>query len=429
MSAEETGLNARLRPIGRYVITRELGSGATSRVYLAHDPASGNDVALKLYYRDNVRPKRANTRRKVFANEARLVGRLVHSNIVRVTDSGESPEGAYIVSEYLRGAEPLSIHTHLAGRLPQRRVAELLFACARALDYAHRNGIVHRDVKASNILLTAEGEPKLIDFGVAMFSSLDTCTVTGLVGSPSYMAPEQIRDGTATPRSDIYSLGVVGYELLSARLPFYGQNLSHLIHQIIYGTPRPLSRLRTNVSPILERIIGKAMEKDPDRRFADARVMAAQLAHAATQIEQRSRQQDVHVRFDVARHLPFFRDFGYREVWEAVNHGDWLRYAEGDLIAAAKSDERVLYIVVTGEVALTRDGTLVERLQRGHTFGELALLAGRARVTSARATLPTQIMRLDSEQLAATSDACQLAFHKLFNEALLQRLTGAGSKG
>lgn len=410
------------RAIGRYVITRELGSGATSRVFLAHDPVSGSDVALKLYHGDDVRPERAHTRRRVFANEAQLVGKLVHPNIVRVIDSGSGPQGAYIVSEYLHGAEPLSLHTRLAGRLAQQRVAEVLFACARALDYAHRRGIVHRDIKASNILVSAEGTPKLIDFGVAMFSSTDTHTVSGLVGSPAYMAPEQVRDGKATARSDIYSLGVVGYELLSARLPFYGQNLSHLIHQVVYATPRPLSRLRTNVSGALEAIVSKAMEKDPERRFASAQIMAAQLARASTELEQETKKEDARSRFDIARHLPFFRNFGYREVWEAVDHSDWLGFGEGDLIAQAGSREQALYIVVAGAVTLERDGREVEQLQRGHTFGELALLSGRARVTDARAALPTQLMRLDAQQLEATSNACQLAFQKLFNEALLRRL-------
>src|SRR5690625_5088252 len=109
-----------------------------------------------------------------------------------------------------------------------------------------------------------------------MFSGDDTRTVTGLLGSPSYMAPEQVRDGEATARSDIYSLGVVGYELLGASLPFYGKNLSHLIHQIMYATPRPLSRLRVNVAPALETIIARAMEKEPGRRFPNAQAMAVQ---------------------------------------------------------------------------------------------------------------------------------------------------------
>lgn len=422
MSASVRDIGNEARRIGRYVITRELGNGATSRVFLAHDPANGSDVALKLYHGSEFRPERARMRRKLFANEAQLVGKLMHPNIVRVLDSGESDEYAYIVSEYLRGAESLRLHTRLAGRLAQQRVAEILFACARGLDHAHKNGLVHRDIKSSNILVTADGTPKLIDFGIAMFSGDNTRTVTGMLGSPSYMAPEQVRDGEATARSDIYALGVVGYELLAARLPFYAQNLSHLIHQIMYATPRPLSRLRANVAPALEAIVGRAMEKDPEQRFPNAQAMAVQLARAVAELKNDGGQENFHARFDIARHLPFFHDFGYREVWEAVSHADWLSYGEGGEIATAGSRDCALYIVVTGEVTLEKGEQSVDHLRRGDTFGELALLSGRTRVTTARAALPTRLMRLDAEQLAATSHACQLAFHKLFNDALIRRL-------
>lgn len=424
MNASVKDIGNQPQRIGRYIITRELGSGATSRVFLAHDSASGSDVALKLYHGDDVRPERARTRRRLFSNEAHLAGKLDHPNIVRVLDSGESGEHAYIVSEYLRGAESLRLHTRLAGRLSQHRVAELLFACARGLDYAHGHGLVHRDIKASNILVTAEGVPKLIDFGIAMFSGDETRTVTGLLGSPSYMAPEQVRDGEATARSDIYSLGVVGYELLSARLPFYGKNLSHLIHQIMYATPRPLSRLRANVSPALEAIIARAMEKDPERRYPNVQAMAVQLARAVSALKNNARKDDFDTRFDIARHLPFFRDFGYGEVWDAVSHADWLSYEEGSEVSPAGDNERALYIVVSGEVTLGAEGRRADHLHRGDTFGELSLLTGRPRVTTARATLPTRLIRLDASQLAATSNACQLAFYKFFNEALVRRITG-----
>ncbi len=408
--------------IGHYVITRELGRGSTSRVYLAHDSERGADVALKLYHGDDVRPERAHTRRKLFANEARLAGELHHPNIVQVFDSGETDDKAYIVTEYLRGAEALGAHARLGSLLPKRRVVEILFACAKALDYAHGRGVVHRDIKPSNILLMPDGTPKIIDFGIAVMSLTGTQTVTGLVGSPSYMAPEQVRDGAASVHSDIYSLGVVGYELLSGKRPFYGENLSHLMHQIIYATPRPLARLRASVSPELEAIIARAMEKEPARRFPNALAMAAQLARVAAKFEHEAGRLEPRDRFDIARHLPFFRDFGYAEVWEAVSCADWRDYAEGEEIVAVGSLERVFYIVITGEVALECDGRCMRQLYRGGTFGELTLLAGRARVTTARALTPALVMRVDAAQLETTSAACRLAFYKVFNRALLRRL-------
>jgi len=414
------------RHTGRYVMTRELGRGSTSVVYLAHDPQRGSDVALKLYHGTEVRPERAETRRKLFTNEARLAGELNHPNLVPVLEAGQSGDDAYIVTEYLRGAEPLSAHTQLANLLPQRRVVEILFACAKGLDYAHSKGVVHRDIKPSNILLMADGNPKIIDFGVAIHDRLTgTQSITGLVGSPSYMAPEQVKDGTATALSDIYSLGVVGYELISGKRPFYGDNLSHLVHQIIYATPQPLGKLRASILPALERVIERAMEKDPARRFPNGLAMAAQLARVLAEFEERAGQLDLQDRFDIARHLPFFKDFGYAEVWEAISHSTWRNYAAGDELIAAGSGKRVFFVIISGEVILYREGRQVDLLRRGETFGELALLAGRPRVTTVKAVAPVLAMSLEAKQLESASTECQLAFYKVFMRALLRRLAVA----
>ncbi len=414
-----------LERIGHYVITRVLGRGSTSTVYLAHDLQCGTDVALKLYHPDNVRPERAHTRRKLYGNEARLAGELNHPNLVLVLDAGVSGDDAYIVTEYLRGATPLNVYTRLIDLLPQQKVAEILFACAKALDYAHHRGIVHRDIKPSNILLMPDGTPKIIDFGVAVHSLTGTQTVTGLVGSPSYMAPEQVKSGTATALSDLYSLGVVGYELLSSKRPFYGENLSHLVHQIIYATPPPLLKLRSSVPRALASVIERAMEKEPSRRFPNALAMAALLARVVSGFEQDAGQLELQDRFDIVRHLPFFRDFSYAAVWEAVTHSDWRNYGEGEEVATADTNERAFHIVVSGELALERDGRQIDLLRRGETLGALSLMAGRAIRSRAVALSPVLGMRVDAAQLEAMSVECQLAFQKVFNRGLLRQLAAA----
>ncbi len=414
-----------LERIGHYVITRVLGRGSTSTVYLAHDLQCGTDVALKLYHPDNVRPERAHTRRKLYGNEARLAGELNHPNLVLVLDAGVSGDDAYIVTEYLRGATPLNVYTRLIDLLPQQKVAEILFACAKALDYAHHRGIVHRDIKPSNILLMPDGTPKIIDFGVAVHSLTGTQTVTGLVGSPSYMAPEQVKSGTATALSDLYSLGVVGYELLSSKRPFYGENLSHLVHQIIYATPPPLLKLRSSVPRALASVIERAMEKEPSRRFPNALAMAALLARVVSGFEQDAGQLELQDRFDIVRHLPFFRDFSYAAVWEAVTHSDWRNYGEGEEVATADTNEHAFHIVVSGELALERDGRQIDLLRRGETLGALSLMAGRAIRSRAVALSPVLGMRVDAAQLEAMSVECQLAFQKVFNRGLLRQLAAA----
>ena len=414
-----------LERIGRYVITRELGRGSTSVVYLAHDVERGSDVAVKLYHPDHVRPERAHTRKKLFVNEARLAGELNHPNLVSVLDAGTSGDDAYIVTEYLRGATPLSAYTRLIDLLPQQQVAEILFACAKALDYAHRRGVIHRDIKPSNILLMPDGTPKIIDFGVAVHSLTGTQTVTGLVGSPSYMAPEQVKNGTATAASDIYSLGVVGYELLTSKRPFYGENLSHLVHQIIYATPPPLLKLRASAPRALANLIERSMEKDPERRFPNALAMAAVLARVVSEFEQDAGRLELQDRFDIVRHLPFFRDFSYAAVWEAVSHSGWHNYEEGEEMLASGTHERAFYIVISGELALERDGRQIDVLRRGETLGALSLLAGRAVRSRAVALSSVLVMRMDAAQLESMSAECQLAFQKVFNKDLLRQLAAA----
>ncbi|HYW77570.1 MAG TPA: protein kinase [Gammaproteobacteria bacterium] len=421
----ETAKQRGFERIGRYVITRELGRGSTSIVYLAHDVERGSDVAVKLYHPDHVRPERAHTRRKLFVNEARLAGELNHPNLVSVLDAGTSGEDAYIVTEYLRGATPLSAYTRLIDLLPQQQVTEILFACAKALDYAHRRGVIHRDIKPSNILLMPDGMPKIIDFGVAVHSLTGTQTVTGLIGSPSYMAPEQVKNGTATALSDIYSLGVVGYELLTSKRPFYGENLSHLVHQIIYATPPPLLKLRASVPRALADLVERAMEKDPEKRFPNALAMAAVLARVVSEFEQDAGRLELQDRFDIVRHLPFFRDFSYAAVWEAVSHSGWHNYEEDEEVLAAGTHARAFYVVVSGELALERDGRQIDVLRRGETLGALSLLAGRAVRSRAVALSPLLVMRIDAAQLEAMSAECQLAFHKVFNKDLLRQLAAA----
>lgn len=408
--------------IGRYELLRELGRGSTGVVYLARDDECDGEVALKLYHSPALRPERAAARRKLFLNEARLVGALSHPNIVPVLDAGEIGGNAYIVSRYVRGAEPLSNHTRLTQLLPQRRVVDVLFSCAKALDYAHRRGVVHRDIKPSNVLMSFEGTPMIADFGISVHAETGENAVEGLVGSPSYMAPEQVRYGAATAASDVYALGVLGYELIAGQRPFRGESLSHLVHEVIYASPRPLSQLRANVAPALEGVIARAMEKDPERRFAGALTMAAELARVRAAMGEDAGAPDLQERFDLARRMPFFREFGYAEVWDAVSHSDWCTYEEGEEVLPAGSAARCFYLVIDGELGVERAGRCVSRLRRNSAFGELALLFGRERVTTVRALAPSVLMRMGLAQFEAASTDCRLAFYRRFNRDLFNRL-------
>src|SRR5690606_886277 len=192
--------------------------------------------------------------KRLFFNEAHLAGLLQHPNILPIYDAGEEDGKCYIVMEYVRGGNPLSAFCQPQNLLPVRKVVEIVFKCAKALDYAHRKGVVHRDIKPNNILMTADGDVRIVDFGIAQNPVAELTPMSGMVGSPSYMAPEQVREERITNQTDIYALGVLMYELLTGKRPFYGESLSSLIHQILTATPIPLQRLRAEVPDILQAI-------------------------------------------------------------------------------------------------------------------------------------------------------------------------------
>ncbi|MDE1984456.1 MAG: serine/threonine protein kinase, partial [Gammaproteobacteria bacterium] len=285
--------------LGKFVVTQELGRGATGTVYLCHDSFLGKDVAIKLYNLDGaVGDKATRTRRKLFFNEAYLVGKMNHPNILPIYDAGEEDGHCYVVMEYVRGAQPLTLFCREDNLLPVRRVVEVIFKCAKALDYAHRKGLVHRDIKPGNILMTAEGDVRIVDFGVAHMAGNEVGQLKGLVGSPSYMAPEQMRQQPSTVQTDLYSLGVVMYELLTGKRPFYGDNLSRLVHQIIYATPPPVHRLRPDAPAVLEEIVDKALAKDVARRYQTGLELATDLTRAVRTLDKLSEEMAEQERFN-----------------------------------------------------------------------------------------------------------------------------------
>lgn len=265
--------------LGRYAIQGRLGEGAMADVYRAHDPGIGRTVAIKVLKPDFARDPELGER---FLREARAAGGLNHANIATIYDVGEADGAAYIAMELVEG-RPLDAVLQAHGRLPYDRVLVLAQQLAGALAYAHRAGVVHRDIKPSNILLSADGATaKLVDFGVARMADLDPVAadrqlartqVGQMIGTPRYMSPEQALGLPVDNRSDLFSLGVVLYEMITGKIAFPGMGLATLAIQIAQDKVEPIDRTAGDCPPGLRFIIDKLLAKKPEARFADGEAL------------------------------------------------------------------------------------------------------------------------------------------------------------
>ena len=255
--------------IGKYVIINKIGKGSTGMVYLSHDPYYRRDVAIKVYdIEEDENADKAKVSRKMFFNEAHMVGMLQHPNIMPIYDAGEEDGKYYVVTEHIQGARTLAAYCRPDNLLRVDDVVEIIYKCAKALHYAHGRGVIHRDIKPSNVMLTIDNDVRIIDFGIAIVSDSEVSRIEGIAGSPSYMSPEQVQSEELTSSSDLYSLGAVMYELLTGFRPFRADNLSKLLHQIVYATPPPIHTYRDDFPEELEDVVATTMLKDPDKRIS-----------------------------------------------------------------------------------------------------------------------------------------------------------------
>ncbi|MCH8866701.1 MAG: protein kinase [Proteobacteria bacterium] len=416
-----------LQKIGKYVIVNRIGKGSTGMVYLSHDPYYRRDVAIKVYnIEEDADADRAKISRKMFFNEAHMVGMLQHPNIMPIYDAGEEDGKYYIVTEHIQGARTLAAYCRPDNLLRVDDVVEIIYKCAKALHYAHGRGVIHRDIKPSNLMLTIDNDVRIIDFGIAIVNDSDVSRIEGIAGSPSYMSPEQVQSEELTPRSDLYSLGAVMYELLTGYRPFRADNLSKLLHQIVYATPPPLHTYRTDLPEELENVVTQAMVKEPGKRLQSGAAMAAELTRVYKDLRQKYNRLDNQEHFDVLRSLTFFHDFSHAEIWEVLRASVWHEYRDGeDIVREGEIDDR-FYIIVTGGVTVQTTGRNIGSLTSGDCFGETSYVRGAKRQASIRARGAVTILRVSSSLMEQVSSACQLRFNKVFLRALITRLQGAG---
>jgi tRNA A-37 threonylcarbamoyl transferase component Bud32 len=263
--------------IGKYEIIDLLGKGAMGIVYKALDPDIDREVAVKTIRFDLISDdEEKNELMLRFIREARAAGKLVHPNIITIHDVGKEQDMTYIVMQYIEGP---SLQNWISSKkkFTAPDIVKLMLQLCDALDFAHKSGIVHRDIKPANILLDNNGKPHICDFGVAHVE-MSTITQTGAtIGTPSYMSPEQVMGKKIDKRSDIFSLGAIFYELLTGKRPFHGESITTVIYKIVNEEAEPLTQIRKELPQEFERIISKALSKDPENRYGSCAEFAEDL--------------------------------------------------------------------------------------------------------------------------------------------------------
>ncbi|MDR0716837.1 MAG: protein kinase [Azoarcus sp.] len=419
--------------ISRYEIRRLIGAGATSSVYLAWDPFHQREVAIKQLEPDCFNtPHRGHLFRQLFLNEAALAGKLVHPHIAQIHDAVVDESIACVIMEYVPGGtlEPLA---RPGGLAPFERVLEIIFKCTRALDYAFHQGITHRDIKPANILLAAPGgsDIRITDFGASLHSASAATQIVNL-GSPAYMSPQQVREMPIDHRSDIYSLGVVMYQLLTGHLPFETDNNYTLIYRIANEPPPPLIGYRPEIPEALDAIVRRAMEKDIDRRYQSwiefSHDLALAFRNLAVEFDRESLPDTS--KFQSLRGIAFFREFSDAELWEIVGFAQWNQFQPGTIILKEGEAGDYFCFLIAGEARVKRNGILLDVVAIGECFGEIALFAAGKGVRSAsvEATAEVRLITIRANALRHASDTCRMHFYKAFLEVLATRLSLASSR-
>ena len=427
--------------IGKYEIRGKLGEGATSIVYLGFDPFAEREVAVKAIFPEVLRDKeRGRLYRNLLMTEASLAGKLMHPHIVQIFDAVVAEEQSYIVMEYVRGGtlEPFCTPSSL---LPVDRLVEMIFKCTRALDYAFRAGITHRDIKPANILLVnagdsaerASGDIKISDFGAAMMNSGEqTRTQVSGVGSPAYMSPQQVRDMTLNHQTDIYSLGVVMYQLLTGRLPFQSGSNYGMIYQICNTDPPLPSTFRADMPASLDAVVARAMQKEVEARYQTWDEFSHDLAQSFRNKQLSAQRQAFpdSEKFESLRALPFFSEFPDVMLWEVVRFSRWNEVAAGTVIMRDGERGDFFDFLLDGELAVSKAGHSLGTLAAGECFGEMAIIrrGEHTRGADVVAQTTSRVVTISAQALQHSSDACRMHFYQGFLDVIAGRLADANAR-
>ena len=411
--------------IGKYEIIKEVGRGSMGTVYQAYDSFGGREVAIKVAHPQYVRQDEDGQRfRKLFFNEAHAAGVLNHPSILSLFDAGVDGEICYLVMEFVPGAQTLEAFCKPDKLLSVREVVGIIFKCAKALDYAHRQGIIHRDIKPSNILFTKDRDIKLSDFSIARINRSDQTSTQfdGFMGSPLYMSPEQINQWNITSNTDIFSLGTLMYEMLTGKHPFKADTLTAISNNITNEQPTPITQFRQDIPEGLEYILARMMKKKNSKRYASGLDLAADLALLFDDLEKIDTRDALRDRFDSLNRLGFFKGFNDAEIWSLVRASNWDSYPPGKVIINEGDSDNSFYILLAGQVTIAKNSQVIETLKEGDCFGEMGFLGKTERTATVTAKTDVSLIRVNKDTLDRADETTQLRFLKVFVDIVIERL-------
>ncbi|MCP4878635.1 MAG: protein kinase [Gammaproteobacteria bacterium] len=415
--------------IAKYEIKRRIGRGAMGVVYEAFDPFVQRTVAIKVAH--SAHDMDETTKQKVregFFAEVYSAGRMHHPSVVSVYDAGQEGDLNYIVMEFVDG---MTLQEYVTGSrsLTPNQVVDVIYQCAKGLDYVHREGIIHRDLKPGNIMLSNDGEVKIMDFSIAHVDVGFEGHDTEVQGSPMYMPPEQLsEEKRLVAQSDIYSLGAVMYSLLAKKTPYKAGSLESLIYKISNLEPESIMEVNPEVPQHIANIVEKAMQKIIYNRYESAYLLATDLSNAFGRLRGIGERIDMQEKWKTLRYLAFFKDFSDEQITEVVNASEWKEFEKGEIIVTEGEQETAFYIIAKGGVEVVKNDKVVGMMKQGDCFGEIAFLTRQPRNATIVARTEVSLMSVSTSLMEQASTETQLRYYRIFLENLITRLSQATDK-
>jgi tRNA A-37 threonylcarbamoyl transferase component Bud32 len=409
------------RFLQRFDIGECVGAGTTGEVYRAFDTYRERDVALKVAPHAPA-PGADPRHRRLWANEARLAGKLRHPYVVEVYEAAELANCSYLVMEYVEGGT-LKDHTQPDRLMPIERVVDVTFKVARALEYANTMGLLHRDVKPANVLLTKDGSPKVSDFGAAYFTGAEDTQVSD-VGTLPFVPPEQLSGAHPSVQGDIYATGVMAYLLLCGAYPFPMDSQASLMFHKLHGEPVPLGARRPELPEPLRLAVERAMHQDPALRYPSWAALCKDLAILMPGLNAESEIATESAQFELLKATSFFAGFTETQLWEAVRLFRAHRVPPGTTVFEEGAPGRSLFVLTSGELAVISKGVTLGVVPAGDCFGELAFLQeeGHVRSASVVAMRASTFVEFDAEALQFASANLQAPLLREIMRTLVRRV-------